>query len=114
MKTQLIVIVFVFTFAGLAVAGQIAQENRATPQIAAQQNGSGSKKPMNRSGETSTPKSTEVSSTDQVQSPPQTMSPNLETSLVGLTEAVTKLVDRQAAKESTFSKDFKYVIDVIT
>jgi len=75
MKTHVVVIVFLFSFSGLAAVAQTSQ------------------KAVGRSVETPTP--------TPAASAQQTVSPELEKSLADLTTAVTKLVDRQSKAEGS-------------
>jgi hypothetical protein len=95
-RIPVVIIALLFGLGGLAAGVQAVQENGTTPlPQATPSNGSRAKKvdqPASKGAETPSPA--------QAASHQQTVSPDLEKSLVGLTEAVTKLVGKQAGQES--------------
>src|SRR5437667_1333811 len=91
------VIILLFSLGGLAAGVQAVHEDGTTPPpLATPSNGSRAKRQVDQPAA----KGAETPSPAQAASHQQTVSPDLEKSLVGLTEAVTKLVDKQSEKES--------------
>src|SRR5258705_13732173 len=96
-----VIITLLFSFGGLAVV-QAQQENGTTPlPKATPSNGSNSQRHVDQP--VRVPATKETPSPTQAAGQQQTSpaSPNLEKSLIGLTEAVTKLVNKQGDKESS-------------
>jgi hypothetical protein len=102
-------ITLLFSLGGLSAGGQAAQENKATPvQQGTSTNASGAKRHADLP--VRAPATKEAETPSPAPSPQQTVSPNLEESLVGLTKAVTKLVDKQAEQENVRIK----FVDLLT
>ena len=110
MKPRVIVIALLFSSGLAAAGGQTTQEKRATPLPQATPSGADAKRNVDQpvrapaSNRAETPSPAQAPSQQQT----QTISPSLQESLVGLTDAVKKLVDKQAEQESTPIKFFDF------
>ena len=103
---SVVIITLLFGLGGLAAGGQTAEENKVTPPPqATRSNGSNARRDVDQPVQVSSPKGAATASpasASQQQAPP--ISPKLEESLVGLTEAVTNLVKKLPEPEKVPSE----------